>query len=215
MSLRILGKAASINVRKVLWACDELGLAIEREDWGSGFQPTDTPAFLALNPNAMVPVLVERDDTGAAADFVLWESNAICRYLAARAGRTDLLGATPQERARVEQWMDWQATELNNSWRYVFMSRVRRSPAHQDPGALRAGEAGWARHMQILDGQLSRTGAYAAGPAFTLADVVLGLSAQRWFMTPLPRPELPAVQAWFGRLQQRPAFRRHGDNGLP
>jgi glutathione S-transferase len=111
--------------------------------------------------------------------------------------------------------MDWQATELNNSWRYVFMSRVRHSPAHQDPDTLRAGEAGWARHMQILDGQLARTGAYAAGDAFTLADVVLGLSAQRWFMTPLPRPELPAVQAWFNRLQQREAFRRHGDNGLP
>ena len=215
MSLRILGKAASINVRKVLWACDELGLAIEREDWGSGFQPTDTPGFRALNPNAMVPVLVERDDTGAAADFVLWESNTICRYLAARERRSDLLGATPHERARVEQWMDWQATELNNSWRYVFMSRVRHSPAHQDPDTLRAGEAGWARHMQILDGQLARTGAYAAGDAFTLADVVLGLSAQRWFMTPLPRPELPAVQAWFNRLQQREAFRRHGDNGLP
>ncbi|MEN9628930.1 MAG: hypothetical protein RJA10_2157 [Pseudomonadota bacterium] len=215
MSLRILGKAASINVRKVLWASDELGLAIEREDWGSGFQPTDTPAFRVLNPNAMVPVLVERDDSGAAADFVLWESNAICRYLAARERRCDLLGATPRERARVEQWMDWQATELNNSWRYVFMSRVRHSPAHQDPDALRAGEAGWVRHMQILDGQLTRTGAYVAGGAFTLADVVLGLSAQRWYLTPLPRPDLPAVQAWFARLQQREAFRRHGDNGLP
>jgi glutathione S-transferase len=215
MSLRILGKAASINVRKVLWACDELGLTIEREDWGSGFQPTDTPAFRALNPNAMVPVLVERDDSGAAADFVLWESNTICRYLAARERRTDLLGATPQERARVEQWMDWQATELNNSWRYVFMSRVRHSPAHQDPDALRAGEAGWARHMQILDGQLARTGAWAAGEVFTLADVVLGLSAQRRHEPALRRPDLPAVQAWFSRLQQREAFRRHGDNGLP
>lgn len=218
MNLRILGKASSINVRKVLWACHELGLPVEREDWGSGFQPTDTPAFRALNPNAMVPVLVERDDTGATADFVLWESNTICRYLAARAAReggVDLLGDTPRERARVEQWMDWQATELNNSWRYVFMSRVRHSPAHQDPDALRAGEAGWARHMQILDEQLARSGAFVVGERFTLADVVLGLSAQRWYCTPLPRPDLPAVQAWFGRLQQRQGFRLHGDNGLP
>lgn len=212
MNPKILGKASSINVRKVLWTCHELGLAVDREDWGSGFRSTDTPAFKALNPNAMVPVLVE---PGAEGDFVLWESNAICRYLATRQGRTDLLGGTAQGRARVEQWMDWQATELNNSWRYVFMARVRHSPAHTDAAALQAGEAGWARHMLILQAQLARTGAWATGPVFTLADVVLGLSAQRWFMTPLPRPELPAVDAWFGRLRQREGFRLHGDNGLP
>lgn len=208
MALKILGKAASINVRKVLWTCHELGLAVEREDWGSGFQSTDTPAFRALNPNAMVPVLV--DD-----DFVLWESNAICRYLALREGRHDLLGPGARERALVEQWMDWQATELNNSWRYVFMSRVRNSPAHTDAQALLAGEAGWTRHMRILDGQLARSGAFVTGHRFTLADVVLGLSAQRWFTTPLPRPELLAVSAWFERLTQREGFRLHGRNGLP
>jgi glutathione S-transferase len=208
MAPRVLGKASSINVRKVLWTCHELGLAVEREDWGSGFQPTDTPAFLALNPNAMVPVLV--DD-----DFVLWESNTICRYLAVREGRLDLLGATPRERARVEQWMDWQATELNNSWRYVFLSRVRHSPAHQDPAALQAAEQGWARHMRMLDAQLARTGAFVTGDAFTLADVVLGLSVQRWAMTPMARPELEAVQGYFDRLCLREGFRRFGSNGLP
>ena len=59
--LKILGKAASINVRKVLWTCDELNLPYEREDWGSGFKSTDDPAFRALNPNAMVPVLLDND----------------------------------------------------------------------------------------------------------------------------------------------------------
>ncbi|WP_415870849.1 hypothetical protein [Aeromonas caviae] len=54
--LRILGKASSINVRKVLWTCAELTLPFELEEWGSGFKSTDTPAFLALNPNAMVPM---------------------------------------------------------------------------------------------------------------------------------------------------------------
>jgi glutathione S-transferase len=212
MALKLLGKASSINVRKVLWACHELALPVEREDWGSGFQSTDTPAFRALNPNAMVPVLL---DDG----FVLWESNAICRYLAVREGRHDLLGATPRERAVVEQWMDWQATELNNSWRYVFMARVRHSPAHQDAAALRAGEEGWARHMRILDEQLARSGAFVTGTSFTLADVVLGLSVQRWLMTPLMTPmqgpPLLAVQAYFDRLSLREGFQRFGNNGLP
>jgi glutathione S-transferase len=206
--LKLLGKAASINVRKVLWTCAELGLPVEREDWGVPLRDPRTPEFLALNPNGLVPVL--RDG-----GLVLWESNTICRYLAAREGRTDLLPAAPTERARVEQWMDWQAGELNNSWRYVFMGLVRQSPAHADPEQIAAGVAGWNRHMAILEGQLQRTGAYAAGATFTLADVVLGLATHRWFAAPIERPVLAAVQAYYERLSQRPAFMTHGRNGTP
>ncbi|MBV8503462.1 MAG: glutathione S-transferase [Paucibacter sp.] len=210
--LKLLGKSPSINVRKVQWLCTELGLSYEHEEWGAGYRSTQDPAFLALNPNAMVPVLI---DDG----FVLWESNTICRYLASREQRHDLLPATPRERARVEQWMDWQAGEFNNSWRYAFMGLVRQSPAHQDAAACAASVANWNRHMQILEGQLERTGAYVAGAEFTLADVVIGLSAQRWLVAPIdgvaPRPELPAVRAYRDRLLERPGFQQHGANGQP
>ena len=108
--LKILGKTTSINVRKVLWTCEEVGLDYLQEDYGSGFASTETDAFRALNPNAMVPVLIDND-------FVLWESNAICRYLARKAGRDDLLPTDPQACANVERWMDWQASEFNNAWR--------------------------------------------------------------------------------------------------
>ncbi len=208
MTLRILGRASSINVRKVLWTCAELGLAFEREDWGSGFRSTQDPAFLALNPNGLVPVLVD-------GDAVLRESNTICRYLAARAGRIDLLPPEPAARARVEQWMDWQATELNNAWRYAFMALVRQSPAHRDSAAIAASAAEWNRLMTLLDRELERGDAFVAGPAFTLADVVLGLSAYRWRMTPIERPALPALDAWLQRLDERPGFRLHGANGTP
>jgi glutathione S-transferase len=191
-----------------LWTLDELGLAAEHEQWGSGVRATDTPEFTALNPNAMVPVLVD-------GDFVLWESNSICRYLANRYGGEALLPADPQARAMVEQWMDWQATELNNAWRYAFMALVRNSPAHRDAANVEAGIASWNRHMAILDRQLERTGGYVCGDAFTLADVVLGLSVNRWAMTPFDHPALPAVQAYHDRLAQRPACRLHGINGLP
>jgi len=206
--LKLLGKSSSINVRKVLWLCAELPLAIEHEEWGSGFRPTQTPEFQALNPNAMVPVIQD-------GDFVLWESNTICRYLAGRQGRSDLLPTAPAERARIEQWMDWQATELNNAWRYAFMSLVRQSPAHTEPQLLAHSVAEWNRHMGMLDAQLARTGAYAAGAEFTLADVVLGLSTNRWMMTPMERPHLSAVEAYYDRLSQRPAFVLHGRNGTP
>ncbi len=198
--MKILGKTSSINVRKVLWTCAELGLQPEQEDWGSGFKATDTPEFLALNPNAMVPVLQD-------GDFVLWESNSICRYLAGREQRSDLLPTAPRERARVEQWMDWQAGEFNNAWRYAFMNLVRQSPSHQDPALLAAGIANWHRHVGILAQALAQSGPYICGETFTLADVVLGVSVQRWRMAPLPeRPHWPEIEAYCERLAQRPGF---------
>ncbi|HGM5253976.1 TPA: glutathione S-transferase family protein [Serratia marcescens] len=206
--LKLLGKASSINVRKVLWTSHELGLRLEREDWGSGFRSTQEPEFLALNPNGLVPVLID----GAR---VLWESNTICRYLAGREGRRDLLPQEPGARAAVEMWMDWQATDLNGAWRYVFMSRVRGHADYQDAASLAAAEREWNRLMGLLDAHLAQHGPYAAGAAFTLADVVLGLSLNRWLMTPFERPEYAALAAYQQRLLQRPGYVQHGANGLP
>jgi glutathione S-transferase len=206
--LQILGRSTSINVRKVLWLCAELSLPYEQELWGSGFKPTQTPEFLALNPNALVPVV--RDG-----DVVLWESNTICRYLAGKHGRTDLLPVEPAARARVEQWMDWMATELNTSWRYAFLALVRKTPGYTDREAIESSIASWNRHMAMLDAQLQRTGAYAAGAGFTLADIVLGLATHRWYSTPMPRTELGAVHQYYERLSERPAFMQHGRNGVP
>lgn len=206
--IRILGKASSINVRKVLWTCAEIQLDYDRQDYGSGFEPTDTLEFLALNSNGLVPVIA--DETG-----VLWESNTICRYLATVAARTDLLPADPRERALVEQWMDWQATELNASWRVAFLGLVRRDPAYSDPDVISASVNAWNRTMGILDRRLTSTGAYATGATFTLADVALGLSVNRWRMTPMDRPSYPAIMAYHERLIARPGYRAHGANGLP
>jgi len=206
--MKVLGRASSINVRKVMWTLDELGLVHEREDWGAGFTPTDRPEFLALNPNGLVPVLI--DDQGP-----LWESNTICRYLAHRHGDGALLPADPRGRARVEQWMDWQATELNGAWRYAFLALARKTPGFDDPARIEAGEAAWNKAMGILERQLETTGAYAAGETFSLADVVLGLSTHRWVATPIGHAELPAVRAYYDRLRERGAFLPHARQDVP
>ncbi|MCV4282944.1 glutathione S-transferase family protein [Pseudomonas capsici] len=206
--LRILGKASSINVRKVLWACTETERSFEQEDWGSGFRATDTPEFMSLNPNAMVPVILEDD-------FVLWESNTIIRYLAAAHPDEGFYPSQPRARARIDQWIDWQATDLNKSWTYAFMSLVRRSAEFQDPDSLKASCASWSRHMQILDRQLELTGAYVAGKSFTLADIPIGLSVNRWFETPLNHPDFPAVAAYYERLSERSGYLLYGRNGTP
>ena len=206
--IKLLGRSSSINVRKVLWTLAELGVGYEHEEWGTEALPLQSPAFLALNPNGLVPVLQHDGQT-------LTESNTICRYLASRFGRSDLLPATPADRARVEQWMDWQATELNNAWRPAFMGLVRRSTAHQDAVAIESSRVSWNRHMAILDAALAGTGAYVAGPEFTLADIPVGLSVHRWYMTPIERPRLAAVAAYYERLSQRPGYRQHGRNDQP
>ena len=120
--LRLLGSTRSINVRKVLWTLAEVGAPFAHEDdWGMPARPLSAPEFKALNPNALVPVI---EDDG----IVLWESNTICRYLAAKHNRIDLLPSSATARAKVEMWMDWQATDLNTAWRYAFMALVRHIP---------------------------------------------------------------------------------------
>lgn len=212
--MKILGRASSINVRKVLWTCHELGLSPQHEEWGRGDLLLSSPEFLRLNPGGLVPVLVEEPESGQPA-FVLSESNTICRYLAARHPASGLLPAGTRERARVEQWMDWQATELNNAWRYAFMALVRKSPAHTDAAAVQASTRQWNQQMALLDQALDKTGAYVCGSTLTLADIVLGLSTQRWLATPFDKPELPAVQHFHALLCRREGFMRHGNNGEP
>ncbi|MPZ31837.1 MAG: glutathione S-transferase [Rhodospirillales bacterium] len=184
--IRILGKASSINVRKVLWACEEIGIAYERSD--------DGPE-LAQNPNGLVPMIVD-------GDFVLWESNSIIRYLANKWAAHALLPTEPQRRAEVDRWIDWQATEFNSAWRYAFSAIVRRNPAFHDAREIEASKKQWTRMVAILDGQLARTGGHVAGAAFTLADIPIGRSA------------FAHVEAYYERLSRRPAFLSHGRNGI-
>jgi glutathione S-transferase len=206
--LQILGKATSINVRKVLWTCANLDLPFEREDWGSGFRSTETAEFLTLNPNAMVPVI---KDGG----FVLWESNSIIRYLASSYGGAHLYPADPQTRARIDQWIDWQASELNRAWSYAFLALVRKSPDHQDAELIKVSSVNWTRHIGILNRQLESTGAFVAGQDFSLADIPIGLSLNRWFSTPLAHPDFPAVSNYFERLAAQPGYLDYCRNGTP
>lgn len=198
--LEVLGRTISINVRKVLWTCVETGTDFQHIPWGEGSLDIKSPEYLALNPNGMVPVL--KDGV-----FVLWESNTICRYIAAKAG-SPLLPADPQQQALVSQWMDWQLGDLNNSWRYAFLGLVRQSPKHTDPAAIAASAEAWNQQMRILDAHLAGSHGWVVGEAISLADIVLGLSAHRWLHTPIDRPQLAAVEAWYRQLSQRPGFSR-------
>jgi glutathione S-transferase len=206
--LQILGRTTSINVRKVLWTCAEIGIEYDHVEWGLDALPLKSPEFLALNPNALVPVIVD-------GDLVLRESNTICRYLASSHHRFDLLPEDVAARARVEQWMDWQATELNSSYRYAFLALVRKSPGYNDATSISTSAHGWNRYMTILDSALRESGAHIAGDDFTVADVALGLSTHRWYSTPIERPILPGVSRYYEALLARPAFGQFARADLP
>ena len=207
--LRVLGRLSSINVRKVLWTAAEAGLDFEHDAQWAATRDARSVEFLTLNPNGLVPVLLSEE--GA-----LWESNAICRYLAMRAGRTDLLPEAPFGRAEVEKWMDWQIAELNPAWAPAFLALVRKSPEHsRDQRTVQESVHRWNTLMLRLERRLAETGAYVAGDTFTLADVVLGLSLQRWLLTPIERPATAALLAYRARLQIRPAAKEWIDPETP
>ena len=205
--IKIYGRANSINVRKVLWMCGELDLAFEREDWGRGFRATSEPEFVKVSNFGVVPVI---DDDG----FVLRESHAIVRYLAAKHARADLYPTDLKARAAVEQWMDWAATDLYSGVRPVFLGLIVKMDGIT-PQSIDESAQEWGRQMQRLDAHLARSGPYVTGSAFTIGDIPVGLIVNRWFSIPFKKPKLAAVETYYDRLGERASFRTHGRNGTP
>lgn len=197
--LKVLGRVTSINVRKVLWALDELGLGYEREDWGLPLRDPKVPEFLALNPNAQVPVVIE-------GEFVLWESNAILIYLAEREGQ--LLPEQLELRALALQWLGWQASELNPPWGYAVNALIRKTPGYDDPARIADSMARWSVKMEILEAALAGVSTGYIGAGFSIADIALGLSVHRWMSISAERKEFPAVAEYYERLMSREAGAR-------
>lgn len=206
--LKIYGRANSINVRKVLWIADEIGLPFEREDWGRGFRPTAEAEFARLSRFGVVPVI---DDDG----FVLRESNTILRYLAAKHGRHDLYPTELKERARIEAWMDWAATDLYAGVRPVFLGLSVKLPDFAKPELIEPARREWVRQMHLLEHELAGSGPFLMGGSFTIADIPVGLTVNRWYGIEFEKPALPNVAAYYERLSERAGFRRHGRNGTP
>lgn len=204
--MKLLGRLSSINVRKVAWTLDELGIEHVRVDWGTGFRDPTTPDFLALNPNAQIPVLMD-------GDFVLWESNTIIRYLANKFGDEDFFPTKPKRRARIEQWIDWQATDLNMAWRVAFPALARGLPADTD--AVAASVKAWNGKIAILDAHLATSGEFLAGETFTLGDIPTALSIHRWLKTPMEHASAPAAEAYYARMRERKAFQPYALDDVP
>lgn len=198
--LVIWGRNNSVNVQKVLWCCEEMALEYERRDAGAAFGVVDTPAYRRLNPNGLVPTI---EDDG----FVLWESHAIVRYLAAKHARGGLWPGDPKSRADADRWMDWKHTTFWPAIRTLFLGLIRTAPEQRDAKALEDSRLKTAEVLRIADAALARR-AYLGGDALTMGDIALGCGIWRWMALPIERPSLPNVQRWFESLAQRPAYRK-------
>lgn len=198
--LKIWGRISSVNVQKVVWCADELGLEYERIDAGGAFGKTKTPEYLAMNPNSLVPV-IEEDG------FVLYESNAIVRYLAAKDPFHKLWPADLRQRADADRWMEWQSTSFTPAMRDAFWQLVRTPEDKRDPAAVERSRAESERLAGILDAHLANR-RYLTDAGFTIADIVAGCAAHRWMLLPVKREPRPHLQRWYDELKSRPASRQ-------
>ena len=199
--LKIWGRTNSINVHKVMWVVGELGIPHERIDAGMQFGIVDEPWFRAMNPNGRVPTI---NDDG----FVLWESNAIVRYLAKQYGAGRLSPADTETYASADRWMEWSTTTLAPLMTPLFWGHIRTPPENRDLDALEKTRIQMEDVMQILDANLA-TRQFVAGDEISVGDIAVGCYVHRWFALPMARGNHPHVAAWYARLSQRPAFREH------
>jgi glutathione S-transferase len=199
--LKIWGRNTSSNVQKAMFAVGELGLAHERIDIGGAFGKNREPAYLAMNPNGLVPTLEEDG-------FLLWESNSIIRYLAAKFGAGTLEPSDLRTRALASKWMDWQLSVLGPAITPVFWGMIRTPPEQRDQKAIDEGKVKTTAAVKILDEQFAKT-PYAAGDAFSMGDIPIAIMCYRYRELVPERPAFENFERWYAAIAARKAFRDH------
>ncbi len=194
-TLHIWGRMSSINVRKVVWAAQELGLEFQRTEAGGKFGVVRTPEYMQLNPNALVPVIED-------GDHVLWESNVVVRYLCAKHSFADLYPEPLKERFDAERWMDWQQTAFCLSGRGAFVQWIRTPAEQRNPAVIAQSVAEVEPLLETLEAHLAQRSYMSAG-RFTMADIPVACEIHRWFGLPQPRKPWPNIQRWYDSIRAR------------
>ena len=205
--ITIYGRANSINVRKVLWLCEDIDVKFERLDYGRGFKDANSPELLALNPHAMVPVVVD-------GKTAIWESNTCLRYLNGKYGTEDIYPKDVTARAQVDQWMDWQLGHFQPAITPIFFARHLKNP-DVTPEAVKAAIERTGKMMKILSDQIDGAGGHIAGPKITLADYAIGPGVHRWYTLVPETAKMPPLEAYYKRLSERPGYKKFVLIGAP
>ena len=198
--LKIWGRNTSSNVQKVIWALAEMQLPFERIDVGGAFGKTKEAAYLAMNPNSLVPTLEEEDG------FTLWESNSIVRYLAAKHANRTLEPADLRVRASAQKWMDWQLSVMGPAITPDFWGLIRTPAEQRDAQAIATGKDKTIAAAKIMDAQLGKT-QYLAGNDFSYGDIPVGIMIYRYIQLIPERPATPNLDRWYAAISSRAAFK--------
>lgn len=197
--LTVWGRLSSCNVQKVIWVLEELSLPYEHIPLGGEYGGNMEPDYLAINPHGRVPTL--RDG-----DTIVWESDAIVRYLCARYDAGGMWPEPPAERAIADQWATWGTTELLGDWINLFWRLVRTPEEKRNPAAISRHLDASSARFKLLNDQLEGHD-YVVGNSLTIADISTGMTLYRWFSMDIERPETPNLEAWYARLCERPAYK--------
>jgi len=198
--ITVYGRPTSANVQKVLWCCDEIGLAVKQVPVGGPYGGTSEPQYLAMNPNARVPTLVLDG-------FVLWESNTILRFLARQFPEAGMLAQRLETAAIGEQWMDWQLSMLSPAFAPLYIKLIREPAESRRADEIELLRRALADKFRLLDAHLDAN-EFVAGNTFGVADITLGVFAWRWLALPIQREAMPGIERWHARLLEREGFRR-------
>lgn len=198
--ITLWGRRNSMNVQKVIWALEELGLKYDRHNVAGSYGGTDTPEFKAMNPMGLVPVINDGDVT-------MFESNAIVRYLAARYGEGSLRPKAPKPLGLAEQWMDWTQINLGPHAMTLFIQSVRTPKEKQNHAGMEKAAAQLHKLLPIVDRALAET-AYVAGGDLSFGDIPLGVFIWRLSCFDWRRPTLGNLERWHERLKTRAAYRK-------
>ena len=199
--IKILGRPNSVNVQKVMWCTAELGLAVDRTDIGGAFGGNNTPEYLSMNPNGLIPTMID-------GETILWESHTIVRYLCETQQQSPWYPDTPAKRGEASQWMDWYLTRLHPSMTTIFWTLIRTPTEDRNLETLEQAIASAGDLWALIDNHLSDRD-YMTGDQRTMADIPLGCAAWRWHEMDIKRPNLPNLKAWYERLAARPAYQQH------
>ncbi|HWD60780.1 MAG TPA: glutathione S-transferase family protein [Stellaceae bacterium] len=200
--LKIWGRTTSSNVQKVLWTCAELGIAYDRVDHGGPFGGNRDPEYLKLNPNGLVPTVID-------GDLVMWESNTVCRYLCTTHPNGErLYPKDPAARTHVERWMDWQLSVVGGPMGALLQGLIRSTPETRDVAAIEAARRRAITAWEIVDDALAGQ-PYLGGQTLSLAEMTLGTHIYRWFNYAIERPDMKNLRAWYDRCAARPGFKSH------
>lgn len=199
--LKVWGRKNSSNVRKVLWCAEELQLPYQAIDAGGAFGLVNEAQYRSKNPNGRVPMIED-------GELVLWESNAIVRYLCAQyGGESPWFNADAAARASADKWMDWTTSTLADPFKPLFWGVLRTPAEQQDWVQINAAFKAVVEVLAVANEALAQQ-PYLSGNEVGMGDIPLGCFIYAWFEMPIERPPMPHLEAWYERLKQRPAYRK-------